>query len=242
MVKDRRIECMIFFPNFLALSVCIIGILSSYKLKRPGEEGWGVLIFALTALIGVAINLTFMIWIALSRYRDFFPKANKLLISIGVLFSLFTLFILGCQWFAAGTTFRPETYNVKELLDGLNSSNWNHRHWCIQELGLRKVKKSVPMLIEILLKDKDDRIRWKAVEALGEIRDVSSLDALEKSASDDPSKSVRELAINAIKELAAIKELKVKESVPMLVEILQKDKDYRCRAKAAEALGEIKDV
>lgn len=128
---------------------------------------------------------------------------------------------------------------------------------------VRLGKPSVKPLIE-LLKDKDWDVRWRAAEALGELKAQEALDALTK-ALDDDDKDVRWAAVSALGEIgskkaietliAALKnknwdvrwlvaelmqEVGSRKAVPALTEAL-KDKEPLVRGSAAAALGEIKD-
>jgi HEAT repeat protein len=78
------------------------------------------------------------------------------------------------------------------------------------------------------------RVRWKAAEALGSIRDVAAVPALVK-ALVDRSDAVRYCAAQALGSIGDV------SAVPALIEAL-KDRSANVRCQAVQSLGELGDV
>ncbi|HVO72996.1 MAG TPA: HEAT repeat domain-containing protein [Ignavibacteriaceae bacterium] len=99
-----------------------------------------------------------------------------------------------------------------------------------------KSKGDIKGLIKLLANDKDNDLRFKAAEALGEIKDLQSIEPL-TAVLKDPDKYVRFQAAFAISKIDS---KNASAAVPVLIDALEKSYDW-AQVKAIEALGKIGD-
>lgn len=131
----------------------------------------------------------------------------------------------------------------------------------------RRARKQAVAALRKSLKDKDAEVRKHAIMTLSEMGDTGSVDMFIDLLKNDPSAEVREFAVMGLSEmdsreakealrvalddksdsvrehaLMALAQHADEESMPVLIDYLQNDKDADIRKMAAIALGEIGDV
>lgn len=99
----------------------------------------------------------------------------------------------------------------EDLLADLANVHWQKRLAAVRELGNIKQVAAVEALIELLLKDKENCVRWSAAEALGKIKVPKAIKPL-VTALNDEDRAVAKDALSALSQFeeeeatAAIKE------------------------------------
>lgn len=99
-------------------------------------------------------------------------------------------------------TFKDLRYKKNELLKKLETGDKAQRKETIGELAGFSFDDNVRQALEnILLSDPDTELRIKAAQALGEVRNVKALPALEKAGVEDSDADVRKAADQAIRKI-----------------------------------------
>lgn len=130
---------------------------------------------------------------------------------------------------------------IKEVIEGIGEDSLSefasHPNPLIRErvahrLGDERNRGSIPILIA-LLSDEASNVRNKAAWALGEIQSRDAVDALvRKALAEEEDIGIRCQAIRGLGEI------KSDDAVPVLLRLLT-HRDWRLRAQAADALGDI---
>jgi HEAT repeat protein len=131
--------------------------------------------------------------------------------------------------------------SVDALIDSLKYEPWEDDYTVLiavrensaEALGIIGDKKALIPLMNALLEDSDEEVRWKAAAALGKIRDPSSVDALVE-ALNDKSWTVRRNVTIALGDVGDERGFE-----PLLSSMT--DKDWHVRKYASIALGKIGD-
>jgi HEAT repeat protein len=124
-----------------------------------------------------------------------------------------------------------ESEQMDILISGFSSQEKEYRATCVKNL-IPYGSKAVPTLIQ-KLHDPDWKVRYRAAEALGMIRDARAIPALITSCSDEKD-HVRYMAA---KGLGLIRNT---DGVPVLIRLLSDGHSYT-RGIASEALAFIQD-
>lgn len=135
----------------------------------------------------------------------------------------------------------------------------------VELLGETGSEEVLPIILELLQKEKISAIAAAAAEALGKINNPSILDHLiEEANNSDPYVRIKvikaiglmespltvKILLNALKDpnenvrreaARVLRDLNDLTAVPFLIEVLDKDKDWAVRASAAYSLGKLKE-
>ena len=103
--------------------------------------------------------------------------------------------------------------------------------WLPAQEALVGFGKAATHSLRALLLDRDDEVRWKAAEVLGEIGDPEAADAIAKALTDG-------CEVVRVKAASALGKLRLRSSVAPLVAALQDESNW-VRSMAARSLGEV---
>lgn len=120
---------------------------------------------------------------------------------------------------------------LQQLVDLLESRNENIREVAVIVLGNHERHEIVPTLLQLMQHDPSETVRWRAIQALGNIGDVSCVPALLETLQSKDNRF--DPAI-----IEAFGKLGDPQAVPALIELLD---DGQFSAGATEALGKIGD-
>ncbi|OGF49814.1 MAG: hypothetical protein A2231_05185 [Candidatus Firestonebacteria bacterium RIFOXYA2_FULL_40_8] len=144
---------------------------------------------------------------------------------------LFFLFI-----FISGSDLKAGM-DIKQLEQWLKAPGYVTRETALKAIGKQKEKELLPKVLEIIQKDKDERVRKQCAIALGEIGSKDATEVLLKMLAEDSSVAVKAesaKALGLIKDTSAIEKL-----LQYLHEEFSKSRSVR--VAIVRSLGEIGD-
>lgn len=124
---------------------------------------------------------------------------------------------------------------IQQLLEDLKSPHGIVRSEAAKRLGELKSKEAIHALTEILKEDRDVLVRSSAASALGEIGSEAkeAVETLIETMQKDRTIGVRLGAVVALGKIGSI------ESLPILRQIMEEEKDTTLRSWVAHAIRKI---
>ena len=136
---------------------------------------------------------------------------------------------------------KVDARSVDPIIGALEDGDQGVRYRAAEALGQIKNAMAVDPLIEVLRNDEDRDVRLKAAWALGEIDDTRTIDSLSYASVKDADGYVREEAYKVLQKNTVGGNKVDARSVDPIIGALE-DGDQGVRYRAAEALGQIKNV
>ena len=136
---------------------------------------------------------------------------------------------------------KVDARSVDPIIGALEDDDQGVRYRAVEALGQIKNVTAVDPLIEVLRNDEDRDVRLKAAWALGEIDDARAVDPLSYASVKDADGYVREEAYKVLQKNTVGGNKVDARSVDPIIGALEDD-DQGVRYRAAEALGQIKNV
>lgn len=122
---------------------------------------------------------------------------------------------------------------LPDLIDALQSDQFGVRWGAVNVLGYIKDKASQPHLLQRVLRDPNNHVRWRAIWALNQVRDVTVVSELDAALQSDNPTTQWNAAV-------ALSVMEGSEAVPVLHRGLH-DKSSWTRWEAINALGRVHD-